>query len=65
MQRYNVYLISTDTFKAVELIKGGVSGIDSDYIEVMEQKKHRVVDYYVASYEVGSTSDIKSKEELQ
>jgi len=61
---YNIYKISTSTFKAVELLHAGVEMEKVDELEYREQKKFNVADFYVAGYEVGSTADIKSNEEL-
>lgn len=61
---YNIYKISTDTFKAVEMLAGLVSLEECERLEGELQKRYDVIDYYVAGYEVGSSEDMKSKAEL-
>lgn len=56
---FNVYLISTDTFKATKLIKKHATLTETVDLEIYEQKKYSPIDYYVAGFEVGSSEDLK------
>lgn len=46
------------------MLAGLVSLEDAERLEGELQKRYDVLDYYVAGYEVGSSEDAKSKEEL-
>lgn len=56
---YNVYLISTDTFKAVKLLAKNVSLTEAVDLEINKQKEYNIIKYYVAGFEVGSPEDKK------
>lgn len=62
---YNIYLISTDTFEAVKLLRDNVPMSVSGEVEYREQLNYNIINFYVAGFEVGSPADLKAKSELE
>lgn len=59
MEKYNVYLVSTDTFKPVKILGRNVSLATA---EVLEQIKVNPVYYYIAGFEVGTPEELRLRD---
>jgi hypothetical protein len=62
---YNTYVISIDSFSAVELIGESLGVDDAQTIEVNESRRRDSLDFFVQSYIVGSDRDLECKKELK
>jgi len=62
MEKYNVYVIRIEDFKAVALRAKNVNGRS---LEFLEESFTSNPDYFIAGYEVGSPRDLELSKDLK
>ena len=64
-EKYNVYIVRQNDFKAVKRVGTALEYMDSVTCETNTSKKINLKDYFVCSCEVGTTRDLQLKEDLK
>jgi len=62
---YNVYLISSDSFKAIKLLGSKLTEGRKYICQRSNEKKINKLDYFIDGYEVGSERDLELSKDLK